>query len=139
MTRRPSIQLMALVAGATYLLVGLLGFVPGATTHYGELGFAGHTSRAQLFGVFQVSILANLLHVAFGVVGVALARARDTARTFLVGGGAVYLALWLIGVVGAGGWIPVDTADNWLHFAFGIGAIALGYVGGPETAPTAAS
>lgn len=123
--RLPAQPLALAVAGA-FLLVGILGFVPGITTHYGDLGFAGHGSKAQLLGVFQVSILHNLVHLAFGVVGVALARAQDTARTFLAGGGVVYLSLWLVGVIGAGGWIPVDVADNWLHLGLGVAMTGLG-------------
>ena len=36
--------------------------------------------------------------------------------------------LWVLGVVGAGDWIPANTADNWLHFALGVGMLALGFV-----------
>ncbi len=128
MRDRTSAQSIAALVGVVFLLVGILGFVPGITTHYGDLSFAGHDSGAKLLGIFQVSILHNIVHLLFGVVGLALAKTADGARTFLVGGGAVYLALWVLGVVGAGDWIPVNTADNWLHFALGIGMIALGFV-----------
>ena len=128
MRDRVSAQLFAVLAGTTFVLVGILGFVPWITTHYSDLSFAGHASRAELLGVFQVSVLHNLVHIAFGVVGIVLAKAADAARTYLVGGGVVYLAIWLLGVVGGGSWIPVNTADNWLHFGLGIGLIALGFV-----------
>jgi hypothetical protein len=108
--------------------VGVLGFVPGITTHYGDLSFAGHDSGAKLLGIFQVSILHNLVHVAFGLVGLGLAKTVDGARNFLVGGGVVYLALWVLGVVGAGSWIPFNTADNWLHLILGVGMIGLGFL-----------
>jgi hypothetical protein len=122
------VQAVAALVGVVFLLVGILGFIPGVTTHVNDLSFAGHDSGAKLLGIFQVSILHNVVHLLFGVVGIALAKTVDGARTFLVGGGAVYLALWVLGVVGAGDWIPVNTADNWLHFGLGIGMIALGFV-----------
>jgi hypothetical protein len=122
------VQSVAALVGVVFLLVGILGFIPGITTHYNDLSFAGHDSGAKLLGIFQVSILHNIVHLLFGVVGLALAKTADGARTFLVGGGAVYLALWVLGVVGGGDWIPVNTADNWLHFALGVGMIALGFV-----------
>jgi uncharacterized protein DUF4383 len=123
---RTPVQSVASVVGAVFLLVGVLGFIPGITTHYGDLSFAGRGSGARLLGVFQVSILHNIVHVLFGVVGIALAKTADGARSFLVGGGVVYLSVWLLGVVGAGGWIPVNTADNWLHLTLALGMIALG-------------
>jgi hypothetical protein len=138
MRARTSVQSLAALVGVVFLLVGVLGFIPGITTHYGALGFAGHDSGAKLLGVFQVSILHNIVHLLFGVVGLALAKTADGARNFLVGGGTVYLALWVLGVVGGGDWIPVNTADNWLHFALGIGMIALGFVASRGTARTTA-
>lgn len=40
---------------------------------------AGHESHAQLFGIFEVSVLHNIVHLLFGLAGLALARAHDTA------------------------------------------------------------
>jgi hypothetical protein len=54
----------------------------------------------------------------------------DGARRFLVGGGAVYLLPWVIGLAGAADWIPANTADNWLHFVLGVGMIWLGVLAG---------
>jgi len=52
---------------SVFLLVGLLGFVPGITTHYGDLGAAGHQSTAKLLDSFQVSVLHNIVHLLFGI------------------------------------------------------------------------
>jgi len=128
MTDRTPVQSVAAVVGAVFVIVGILGFIPGITSHYGDLSFAGHGSGAKLLGLFQVSILHNIVHLLFGLVGVALPKTAEGARTYLVGGGVVYLVLWLIGVIGAADWIPVNTADNWLHLGLGVGMIALGYV-----------
>ena len=126
--QRTPVQSVAVLVAAVFVLVGILGFIPGITTHYGDMSFAGHGSGAKLLGLFQVSILHNIVHLLFGAVGLALAKTAEGARTYLVGGGVVYLVLWLLGVIGAGDWIPVDTADNWLHLALGVGMIALGFV-----------
>lgn len=139
MRDRTPVQQIALLVGAVFLLVGILGFIPGITTHYSDMSFAGHGSDAKLLGIFQVSILHNIVHLLYGIVGIALAKAPDTARTFLIGGGVVYLALWLLGVVGGGSWIPVNTADNWLHFVLGLGMIGVGFVTGRTTVRTAAA
>ena len=139
MRDRTPIQSVAAFAGVVFVVVGILGFVPGVTTHVGDLSFAGHESGAKLLGIFQVSVLHNLVHLLFGVVGFVLARTADGARTYLLGGGVVYLALWVLGVVGGGDWIPANTADNWLHFGLGIGLIALGYVSGRSAVRTTAT
>jgi hypothetical protein len=134
--QRSTIRTVAMLLAATFVLVGILGFIPGVTTDYDTLQFASHDSQAKLFGVFQVSILHNIVHLLFGVVGFALARRAETARAFLIGGGAIYLVLWLYGLVidhGSGAnFVPVNTADNWLHFVLGVGMIALGLVFGPR-------
>jgi len=136
MGARATVQTLAMVVGATFLIVGILGFIPGITTDYDELAFAGEDSTAELLGIFQVSILHNIVHLLFGIAGLALARTIDGARTFLIGGGVIYLALWLLGLVGGASWVPANTADNWLHFALGGGMIALGVLTGRQSVRT---
>src|SRR5258708_3291373 len=125
MNDRSSTQSVATLVGAVFLLVGILGFIPGVTTHYGSLSFAGHDSHAKLLGVFQTSVLQNLIHLLFGVVGLALARVPDQARTYLVGGGAVYLVLWVVGLPGPARWLPTNTAHNSLHLPLVVSLIRL--------------
>lgn len=127
---RTDIQKAATAVGAVFLLVGVLGFIPGITSDYNQMSFAGHDSAAMLLGVFQVSILHNLVHLLFGVAGLALARTVSGARSYLIYGGAVYLVLWIYGLVidrdSAANFVPVNNADNWLHFVLGVAMIALG-------------
>ncbi|MFE6860876.1 DUF4383 domain-containing protein [Nocardia sp. NPDC057668] len=130
-TRSP-LQIGSLAVGAVFLVVGVLGFVPGITTDFDTLTFAGHHTDAKLLGLFQVSILHNIVHLLFGVAGVLAARTAVASRSFLIGGGVVYLALWLYGLVidhdSAANFVPVNTADNWLHLGLGAGMVALGLV-----------
>ncbi len=129
MNDRTPTQNIARLIGIVFLLVGILGFVPGITTNlYDGLNFAGNDGNAELLGLFQVSILHNIVHGLFGVAGLALAATASGARTYLVGGGAVYLALWLLGLIGAADWIPANNADNWLHLVLGVAMIALGVI-----------
>ena len=123
-------QVFAAVVGVTFLLVGILGFIPGITTDYDMMEFAGHDSDAQLFGIFDVSVLHNIVHVSFGLAGLVLFRAHTTARWYLVGGGAIYLVLWLYGLAvdktSDANFVPVNDADDWLHFGLGVGMVVLG-------------
>lgn len=137
-TGRSNVQTAAAVVAATFLAVGVLGFIPGITTNFDTLTFAGHESEAKLLGIFQVSALHNIVHILFGIVGLAMAKTIGGAKTFLVGGGVVYLALFLYGLVvphdGAANFVPVNTADNLLHLVLGIAMIGLGVTLGKEVA-----
>jgi hypothetical protein len=128
-TRTP-VQIAALAVSAVFVVVGVLGFIPGVTTNYDQLSLAGHDSGALLLGVFAVSALHNLVHLAFGVLGFALARTAAGARNFLIWGGVVYAVLWLYGLLIDHGsdanFVPLNNADNWLHLVLAVGMIALG-------------
>ena len=128
--RWATVQGAALVIGAVFVLVGILGFIPGVTDYDGGMKVAGHQSGAMLLHLFHVSILHNVVHLLFGVAGLLMARTINGARTFLVGGGIIYLVLWIYGLLikpdSAANFIPVNTADNWLHFALGVGMVLLG-------------
>ena len=133
--RRP-VQLAALVVGVVFLLIGIAGFIPGITTNYDQLQFAGHQSGALLLGVFQVSILHNIVHLLFGVAGLAMARTAAGARNYLIGGGVIYAVLWLYGLVigdnAPANFVPVNMADDWLHLVLAVAMIALGVLLGRD-------
>jgi arginine exporter protein ArgO len=126
---KTTVQKAAQAVGAVFLLVGVLGFIPGITSNYEALSFAGHGSEALLLGIFQVSILHNIVHLLFGVAGILMSRTNTQARSYLLYGGVIYLILWLYGLIighdTPANFVPVNTADNWLHFVLGIAMIAL--------------
>jgi hypothetical protein len=129
MTATP-IQKAATVVAVAFLAVGVLGFIPGVTTNYDTMMFGGHHSDAKLLGLFQVSILHNIVHLLYGLAGLALARTATGARNYLIGGGIVYLVLWVYGLIidqtSSANFVPLNTADNWLHFVLGVAMIGLG-------------
>jgi hypothetical protein len=127
--RTSPIQLAARIVGAVFLLVGIAGFIPGITED-APGDFAGEDSPGSLLGVFQTGILHNLVHGAFGVVGLLMARTPGGARAFLLGGGIVYLVLFLAGMLGAMDWLPADDTDDWLHLGLGVGMVALSFLSG---------
>ncbi|MFC6023545.1 DUF4383 domain-containing protein [Plantactinospora solaniradicis] len=129
-TGRGRVSTAAVAVAVLFLALGVLGFIPDITSRYDDLRLAGQHSGARLFGVFEVSVLHNLVHLVSGVGGLALARTATGARTFLIGGGAIYLVLWVYGLAieqdSAANFLPVNDADNWLHLGLGIGMLALG-------------
>ncbi|MFJ6002243.1 DUF4383 domain-containing protein [Arthrobacter sp. NPDC092385] len=126
---RTTLQRAAQAVGVVFLLVGILGFIPGITSNYGTMMFAGHQSEAMLLGIFQVSILHNIVHLLFGIAGLAMARTVSGARSYLLGGGIIYAILWIYGLVigqdSSANFVPVNSADNWLHFLLAVGMIGL--------------
>jgi Domain of unknown function (DUF4383) len=100
------VQDVAFAVGAVFLLVGILGFIPGITTNYSAFEWFGHESGAMLLGVFA------------------------GARGFLIGGGVIYLVVWLYGLVidhgSPANFMSLNMADNWLHLALAVGMIAAG-------------
>ena len=129
-TSRSALRTAALAVGATFLLVGVLGFIPGITTDYDTMTFAGHESDAKLLGIFEVSVLHNIVYLLFGVAGILMARTARTARTYLLAGGAVYFLLWIYGLLvdhdSGANFVPLNDADDWLHLVLAIGMIGLG-------------
>ena len=121
---------IARLFGIVFLLVGILGFIPKVTTHYSSMSFAGHMSGAMLLGVFQVSVLHNIVHLLYGVAGLVLSRRQESARRYLIVGGVVYAVLWIYGLsVGMGSranFVPLNTADNWLHLVLAVAMVAAG-------------
>lgn len=129
MTRTP-VQVASLGVGLAFLLIGVAGFIPGITTNYDQMQFAGHESEALLLGIFAVSVLHNIVHLGFGVWGLAAARSFNGSSTFLVWGGVLYGVLWIYGLLidkdSAANFVPVNAADDWLHFVLAAAMIGLG-------------
>jgi hypothetical protein len=129
MTATP-VQTAATVVGIVFLLVGVAGFIPGVTTDFDMMEVAGHESEAMLLGVFQVSVLHNIVHLLFGVAGLALARTAAGARNYLIWGGIVYAVLWLYGLFvdhdSSANFVPLNNADDWLHLVLAAGMVLLG-------------
>ncbi len=115
-----------------FLLVGIMGFIPGLTSNFESMSFAGHHSEAMLMGIFQVSVLHNIVHLLYGIVGLVLARSAAGARHFLLWGGIIYAVLWIYGLIvspeSTANFVPLNTADNWLHFVLAITMVGLSFL-----------
>ncbi|ROQ16734.1 uncharacterized protein DUF4383 [Curtobacterium sp. PhB172] len=123
----------ALLFGVVFLIVGIAGFIPGLTMDMGSMSMAGHGSMALLLGLFQVSVLHNIVHLLFGIVGLVAARSASGARLYLVVGGIVYAVLFVYGLFTAGmadpaNFVPLNSADNVLHAFLAVAMIILGFV-----------
>jgi Domain of unknown function (DUF4383) len=143
MTNRSLAQNLAMVFGIAFLVAGILGFIPGVTTDYGDMSFAGNDSTSELLGLFQISVLHNVVHILFGFVGLALARTWEGARAYLLGSGVIYAVLFVYGLLVDSGsdtnFVPINGADNVLHLLLAIGLLGGWFVCARERRPAPAA
>lgn len=111
---------MAWVFAVIFLTVGILGFVPGVTT-----------SSGHLLGIFEVSALHNIIHLASGILA-AIAASMSVAysRLYFQAFGVIYGLVTVIGFVQGStvlGLIGVNLADNVLHLVIATIALYIGF------------
>ena len=119
--RHPA-QLLALIIGAVYTLVGIAGFFVT-----GFENFASETDKT-LAG-FEINPLHNIVHLAIGLAGLALWRRLDTARTYGWLLAAGYGLAFLYGLFAAGNsdvnFLSLNGADNGLHLVSAAAGVAI--------------
>ena len=126
-TQRTLAQTLAVLFGIAFLAVGVFGFIPGITQDLRDIEFAGNDSPAELLGIFKVSILHNIVHLLFGIAGIALSRTRANALMYLLYTGVIYVVLTVFGLLVDAGddanFIPLNGADTVLHLVLAIGLL----------------
>ncbi len=134
MDERSPAQLYALVIGLALVLAGVAGFFYSASFSTGD-----GTERDAVFGILDVNGWHNVVHIASGALGLAVAGSYGRARTYALGLGAVYLLITVLGFIAGDGeelfnLIPVNTEDNVLHLLIGIAGVGAG-LATPATEP----
>ncbi len=114
MGNRSTVQMVALLFGAIYLVAGVLGFLP-------FLGGSYTLTDHALLGIFEVNLLHNLVHIVIGIAGLAAAASLANSRTFCQVAGAILLLLGVLGVFVAKpfGLIDIGGLDIALHLVTG--------------------
>jgi len=104
-----------------FLLIGVLGFVPSATTD------------GMLLGMFHVNPAHNFVHLLSGVVAVVAGLSGGSAplwffRVF----GIIYGLVAILGFMGGSepvlGMIANNRADVWLHALLSLVSLILGFL-----------
>lgn len=118
---RSPAQTAARLVGIVFLVIGVFGFVPGVTHSLDQFADAG---------MFRFSVLRNLVHLTFGVLGLVAGDRQSMARTYLLAGGITYVGLWLyvllIDLTSEATVLPVNSPDSWLHLGLGAAMVLLG-------------
>ena len=122
-TARGPHQYLALAIGAVYLLVGLAGFL--------VTGFDGFAAKSydEVFILFPVNPLHNIVHILIGALGLAMWRSSDRARTFGWILFVVYGLTFVYGLVVANNEqlniLNINGADNVLHILSALAGLAI--------------
>lgn len=133
----------ALIFGIIYLLVGLMGLIPGLLQpmEAGNPPLTFDVLSGSLLGLFPVNILHTVVHLAIGMWGIFAYRSFDGARNFSLVTGIVFALLFLFGLIPGlqtlFGLLPLHGADRWLHLASSAVALYFGLAAprGSEVTP----
>lgn len=129
----------ALVFGIIYLVVGVLGFVPGLVQpaqHAGTLAVEAYHGR--LLGLFPINLLHNVVHLLIGAWGILASRTLPAARLYGRGLTIFYGLLAVLGLFPATntlfGLVPIHGNDVWLHAGSALVAAYFGFLAAPDPA-----
>jgi hypothetical protein len=121
-------RLYCTLVGAVLVIAGIIGFFYSAGFDTGVDGVAADTDN--LFGILAVNGWHNLLHIALGVLALAVAGSTNRARAYCLGIGLVYVVLAIWGFVDSDniilGLLPLNNEDNFLHLILGLTGLAAG-------------
>ena len=132
-----SIRYFALIYGIVFLIIGIAGFIPGFLAPYDPLapGLAVDAGAGHLFGLFPVNVLHNLVHVIFGLWGVAVWRSVGGSRNYARVVAVVYAVFMVMGFFPVlnttFGLVPLHGNDIWLHALLAAIAAYFGFVARP--------
>lgn len=123
-----STRYFALVFGIIYLLIGILGLIPGLLTPASPV--AVNVLNGNLFGLFPVNIIHTIVHIIIGIWGILAYRTFSASRTYGRVVGVIFIILFIFGLIPVlnvlFGLIPLYGADVWLHLISGIVALYFG-------------
>ena len=137
-----SIRTFALIFGLLFTAVGIAGFIPGLVTpHEGaEHQLAIEQGAGDLLGLFPVNILHNIVHLAFGIWGLAVYRNANAALGYARSVAVIYAVFVIMGFIPGldtvFGLVPLHGNDLWLHALLAAVAAYFGFLhhGEPEPA-----
>ncbi len=138
MEGRSPAQLYALVFGVVLVAAGVLGFFYESSFATGDDTLV---ERDAVLGILDVNGWHNVVHIASGLVGLAVVGSYANARMYALVFGAVYIVVAILGFIYGDGdsifkVIPVNTEDNVLHALIGVAGLGAGMATPAEPAPT---
>ena len=130
---RSPVRWAATISGMFFLAIGFAGFFPGLTQNFNSIEM-GYGSEAMVLGIFQVSVLHNVIHLLLGGACVAMVRSSLSARMYLRLAGGLCAVLWIFGLLVAppsmANFLPLNAADTWTYLVLAIVLLGLSLLSG---------
>lgn len=128
-----STRTFALIFGIVFLVVGVAGFIPGLLqSATPEHDLAMDHGYGHLLGLFPVNTLHNIVHIIFGVWGLAAYRSLGGAVAYARGVAIIYAVLTVMGFIPGlntlFGLTPLYGNDIWLHAVLALVAAYFGWI-----------
>lgn len=118
------VKAAALLFGVVFLVVGILGYVPAATSDM--------NGTPMLLGIFHVNSAHNIVHLASGIVFLVCGFSGAVAsQLFFRIFGLVYALVAVLGFLDPAGpllgLISNNVADTWLHVCLATAMLIIGF------------
>jgi len=124
---RSTIQKVTIGFGVFYLLIGILGFIPGITVETNDPGSV--PMEGELLGIFAVNLIHNLTHVALGAIliwgGMSAANVGKVNRLMAVVFAVLVVASIIAPIVEG---VNINPPDTVLHLVSALLTVYLGFI-----------
>jgi hypothetical protein len=126
-----TLQKLAGVFGVIFIVVAILGFITP-----GGMAMTMGPDTGLLLGVFPVNLLHNIVHLAFGIWGLAASRSWSGSKSYFTIAGVIYAVLTCVGFLSPSGFglVPLGGADIGLHAVLAIVMLGIGLTAKPNSA-----
>jgi hypothetical protein len=123
-----TLQKLAGLFGVVFIVVAVLGFIAP-----GGMVMAMDPTTGMVLGIFPVNLLHNIVHLLFGIWGLAASRSGAGSKSFFTGAGVIYAILTVCGFVSPTGFglVPLGGPDIWLHAVLAIALLGIGFTAKP--------
>lgn len=130
-----TVQRVAQIFGIVFILVAIVGFItPGGMS-------MDAANPGMLMGMFAVNLLHNVVHLLFGLWGLAASRSWAGSKQYATVAGAIYLVLAILGFVAPDGFglVPLGGNDRWLHIVLAAALLYFGLTAKGDAVATSAA
>src|SRR2546423_5566621 len=125
-----TVQKLAAVFGVVFILVAIVGFItPGGMS----MQPSDPAMAAKALGIFPVNLLHNVVHLLFGIWGLAASRSWAGSKQFFIVAGYIYLVLTIVRFIAPTGFglVPLGGNDVLLHRLPALVILPIGYTTKP--------